>query len=101
MKNKFRKYIVIGTIAIVGTMGYNFSINQEEANIQLIAGNIEALASEESGDSGCSISVLTKYDGKIVLNNAKNKWFGVAAGCKKKCDHTCTVKDSPDINIEF
>ena len=47
MKNKFRQNIVIGVIAIVGTMGYNLSINQENENVRLITGNIEALAEEE------------------------------------------------------
>ena len=42
MKNKFRQNIVIGVIAIVGTMGYNLSINQENENVRLITGNIEA-----------------------------------------------------------
>ena len=49
MKNKFRQNIVIGVIAIVGTMGYNLSINQENENVRLITGNIEALAEEEGG----------------------------------------------------
>ena len=49
MKNKFRQNIVIGVIAIDGTMGYNLSINQENENVRLITGNIEALAEEEGG----------------------------------------------------
>lgn len=49
MKKRLKKYIVIGAIAIVGTLGYNFSINQEDASFQFIAGNIEALANEEGG----------------------------------------------------
>ena len=49
MKNKFRQNIVIGVIAIVGTMGYNLSINQENENVRLITGNIEALAEEGIG----------------------------------------------------
>lgn len=48
-ENKFRQNIVIGVIAIVGTMGYNLSINQENENVRLITGNIEALAEEEGG----------------------------------------------------
>ena len=54
MKNKFRQNIVIGVIAIVGTMGYNLSINQENENVRLITGNIEALAEEEGGAAGVS-----------------------------------------------
>ena len=41
MKNKFRQNIVIGVIAIVGTMGYNLSINQENENVRLITGNLK------------------------------------------------------------
>ena len=48
MKNKFRQNIVIGVIAIVGTMGYNLSINQENENVRLITGNIEGLQLQSS-----------------------------------------------------
>ena len=73
MKNKFRQNIVIGVIAIVGTMGYNLSINQENENVRLITGNIEALAEEEGGldcnynrhPSQCEIYVGAK--GKVKL----------------------------------
>ena len=49
MKNKFRQNIVIGVIAIVGTMGYNLSVNQEIENDLLITGNLEAFEDEEGG----------------------------------------------------
>lgn len=33
--------------------------------------------------------------------NARNIAGGYLAGCKKKCDRICTVKDSPNITIDF
>ena len=59
MKNKFRQNIVIGVIAIVGTMGYNLSINQENENVRLITGNIEALAEEEG---------YVRFDGQVACS---------------------------------
>ena len=54
-------------------MGYNLSINQENENVRLITGNIEALAEEEGGldcnynrhPSQCEIYVGAK--GKVKL----------------------------------
>ena len=55
------------------TNGYNLSINQENENVRLITGNIEALAEEEGGldcnynrhPSQCEIYVGAK--GKVKL----------------------------------
>lgn len=38
MKHKIKK------LAIAGTVGYNFSVNQNDANFQFAMDNIEALA---------------------------------------------------------
>ena len=40
MKNKFRQNIVIGVIAIVGTMGYNLNITCYKSNIFIFLINI-------------------------------------------------------------
>lgn len=44
MKHKIKK------LAIAGTVGYNFSVNQNDANFQFAMDNIEALAYGENLD---------------------------------------------------
>ena len=104
MKNKFRQNIVIGVIAIVGTMGYNLSINQENENVRLITGNIEALAEEEGGldcnynrhPSQCEIYVGAK--GKVKLLGGSIISAGVdgyvrfdgQVACSRGGDFDCT-----------
>ena len=104
MKNKFRQNIVIGVIAIIGTMGYNLSINQENENVRLITGNIEALAEEEGGldcnynrhPSQCEIYVGAK--GKVKLLGGSIISAGVdgyvrfdgQVACSRGGDFACT-----------
>ena len=51
MKKNIIKLAIAGAIAIVGTVGYNFSVNQNDANFQFTMDNVEALARGESGSS--------------------------------------------------
>ena len=51
MKKNIIKLAIAGAIAIVGTVGYNFSVNQNDANFQFAMDNIEALAEEETGSN--------------------------------------------------
>ena len=71
-----------------GTVGFfaNRPMSAEEA---LILRNAEAIAqAEQFGDI-------------VIVFNYKNKWWGLAAGCKAKDGHTCTVKDFnwPDLSF--
>ena len=74
MKNKFRQNIVIGVIAIVGTMGYNLSINQENENVRLITGNIEALAEEEGGLDSTTIVIHRNVKFMLAPKVKSNYW---------------------------
>ena len=47
MKKRIIKLAIAGAIAIVGTVGYNFSVNQNDANFQFTIDNVEALAQGE------------------------------------------------------
>ena len=47
MKKKFIKFAIVGAIAIIGTVGYNFTVNQDDANFQFSMDNIDALAQGE------------------------------------------------------
>ena len=40
MNKKFHKYIIVGAIIIVGTIGYNISFSQEDSDFQLMMGNV-------------------------------------------------------------
>ena len=88
MKNKFRQNIVIGVIAIVGTMGYNLSINQENENVRLITGNRHP--------SQCEIYVGAK--GKVKLLGGSIISAGVdgyvrfdgQVACSRGGDFACT-----------
>lgn len=51
MKKRIIKLAIAGAIAIIGTVGYNFSVNQNDANFQFTMDNVEALARGE-GTSG-------------------------------------------------
>ncbi len=46
----------------------------------------------KDGGEDCTVSVLYSYQDFVIINNAKNRWFGLAAGCKAKCGRTCTCK---------
>ena len=103
MKKRTIKLAIAGAIAIIGTIGYNFSVNQNDANFQFTMDNVDALARGEGTDTGgdCNMYLSGKTDEMLTYMNAKNKLGGLAAGCRKKCGHICTVKNSPDISIEF
>lgn len=104
MTNKILCTSAIFIVMLITFAGINISMSRNEAKISVILKNIDALASEESGSGdseNCSIYEMSKTDNMIVLMNAKNKMFGITAGCKKKCNHTCTVKNSPNIKIEI
>ena len=74
MKNKFRQNIVIGVIAIVGTMGYNLSINQENENVRLITGNIEALAEEKADWIATTIVIHRNVKFMLAPKVKSNYW---------------------------
>lgn len=111
MKNRLRKYIIIGALAIVGTFGYNFSINQENANIQFIAGNIEALANGEGGldcnynrhPSCCNIYIGAKGKIKLlggtVLSAGADGYvtFDGQVSCSRGGDFACTPVECKDL----
>lgn len=89
MKNKFGKYIVIGAIAIVGTMGYNLNISRQNTDFQFIAGNIEALANGETTSKkfkcysiftgeGSSISCATCQE-----TNGTPPWYHFGSECTR------------------
>ena len=101
MKKRILKITTILAISAFATIGIKFANNYENPTINLVFANMEALAQGEMEDQNCNITELSKTSDKIVLLNAKNKLGGILAGCKKKCDHTCTVKNSPDIDIEI
>ena len=73
MKKKIIKFAIVGVLAIAGTLGYNFTMNPNDANFQLIMDNVEALAQGEGGldcrynrhPSTCSIYV--GVNGRIKL----------------------------------
>ena len=46
---------------------------------------VPALASGED----CGMPPGVQYDNMVAFQHQKNKLFG---GCKKKCNHTCTIK---------
>ena len=103
MKKRIIKLAIAGAIAIVGTIGYNFTVNQNDANFQFTMDNVEALARGEGTDTGgdCNMYLSGKTSEILTYMNARNIAGGILAGCKKKCDRICTVKNSPDINIDF
>ena len=43
------KFIAIGAIAVVGTIGYNIGFSQDDAEVLFMSNNVEALAGGESG----------------------------------------------------
>lgn len=98
MKNKtlgFLTLIALATITVIKVDAGQDSVSN------LMLANVEALAADESSTTNCEMTELSKTNGIIVINNARNKGSipGIAAGCKKKCDETCTVKEFPDINL--
>ena len=48
VKKIVTKFAIASAIAIVGTIGYNFTVNQNDANFQFAMDNIEALAQGET-----------------------------------------------------
>ena len=94
MKNKFRQNIVIGVIAIVGTMGYNLSINQENENVRLITGGLDCNYNRHP--SQCEIYVGAK--GKVKLLGGSIISAGVdgyvrfdgQVACSRGGDFACT-----------
>lgn len=111
MKNKFRQNIVIGVIAIVGTMEYNLSINQENENVQHITGNIEALAEKEGGldcsnnrhPSKCEIYVgikgKIKLLGSTIISTGANGYvrFDGQVACSSEGDFACTPVECKEL----
>lgn len=71
MKKRIIKLAIAGAIAIVGTVGYNFSVNQNDANFQFTMDNVEALA---RGEGGGSISCCAGFWGECTLaDGSKSK----------------------------
>lgn len=65
MKHRILKASIIGAIAIAGTIGYNFTVNQDDANFQFIMDNIEALAQGE-GVEDCDITIYNRNQAESV-----------------------------------
>lgn len=62
MKHKIIKLAIAGAIAIVGTIGYNFTVNQNDANFQFAIDNVEALARGEGSGGGVEDCDITIYN---------------------------------------
>lgn len=97
------KITILGIMISVGIMlaDFTFSLKKEVSHVNFTFANIEALAQDEEEEENCEMSELSKTDEIIVIKNARNRLLGIAAGCKKKCDSTCTVKKSPDIDVNL
>lgn len=71
MKKRIIRLAVAGAIAIVGTVGYNFTVNQNNTNLQFAMDNVEALA---RGEGGGSISCCAGFWGECTLaDGSKSK----------------------------
>lgn len=74
MKKRIIKLAIAGAIAIVGTVGYNFTVNQNNTNLQFAMDNVEALAYGEDPDPlKYTELIITCYD-----------IYGVDTGKKRK-----------------
>ena len=95
MRKTILKITLGGVLAVTAAMGVQMASSNKTVS-NLFMQNVEALASgENNGDSdNCSMYELSKTATIIVIGNAKNKVGGALAGCEKKCDHTCTIKNS-------
>ena len=68
MKKKIIKFAIVGAIAIIGTVGYNFTVNQDNANFQFSIDNVEALARGEGTSSGHGKSICYNQSTASTVN---------------------------------
>lgn len=66
MKKKFIKFAIVGAIAIIGTVGYNFTVNQDDANFQFSMDNIDALAQGEATSNRFKCYSIFTGDGNSI-----------------------------------
>lgn len=78
-------------LAVAGAAFVGAKTLSAKSDASLLMQNVEALAKGETTSNG-DITIVWEH---------KNKWGGLASGCKAKPQHTCTVKNPSWPNLNF